>query len=149
MPRVYSACLGRRCLPESEDELAEYLTLDSDVEEAESTLGGRGSTDDDVNEYFKSPDSYQSSDGKRPTQDRGNDSREKKLKRKQKRKEMRKRAGHVLHSSWKWFKRGLVAISPTLTSMFAFAPSPATIIHATAAARRDADRCGRRMPVFL
>ncbi|KAH9512292.1 hypothetical protein Btru_041396 [Bulinus truncatus] len=60
--------------------------------------------------------------------------KKRKEKRKIARKEMKKRVGHALHSSWKWFKRGVVALAPALTPMMMFAPSPSNLIQATVAA---------------
>ncbi|KAI8788174.1 hypothetical protein BgiMline_007497 [Biomphalaria glabrata] len=141
MPKLQSGCLGYR------------RRRDSDFEEVgpdddESFLVSRDEQDG-VDNCFRPFTSQRNRGTEKDTANERTDltgSRQRrKQKRKKARKEMRKRVGHAIHSSWKWFKRGVVALSPAMTSMLMFAPSPANLIQATVAAKRE----GNNKPTFL
>jgi hypothetical protein len=57
------------------------------------------------------------------------DAKGKRLSKKLRRKKVRKRIGHVLHSTWKWVKRGAVAAAPSLAAMFILSPVPVFSSH--------------------
>ncbi|BFZ11767.1 hypothetical protein BsWGS_14806 [Bradybaena similaris] len=75
-----------------------------------------------------SSNSHQTPDSKKRAEKKSEaytkmDAEGKRLSNKLRRKEMRKRVGHALHSTWKWMKRGTVAMAPIIAPMFTLYPT--------------------------
>ncbi|XP_059155012.1 uncharacterized protein LOC131940419 [Physella acuta] len=135
MPSLYTSCLGRRQMPDGKDPDREHFPLvfsENDQQSLRSVSGTMESRKVKV-------ERYQSTDSQ-AQRDEAQERQRRRLKRKQREKEMKKRAHHVVHSSWKWLKRGFIAIAPAMTSMLTFSPTPANLIYATSEVRRDMSR---------
>ncbi|XP_005099042.1 uncharacterized protein LOC101846963 [Aplysia californica] len=137
MTRDYGGCFGGRCFhrddeEDDDDNIDGYYRLSSSGGRPETVPMSRdGGADDDQdphNDYFRPVDAYQGSHRNKEYDEV--DMKGKRLSKKLRRRELKKRIRYYLHSTWKWMRRGMAALTPGMTSIFMLSPTQNAFVSA-------------------